>query len=97
MPSLFLLVSVMTDEVHVTITDIKGTMRIFSFGWEQSLRCAVRYRIDEADVVSISVPTTEKKKNRRRRRKTGLRGCGIDEVLGNVAWCPGVGICLSEV
>lgn len=37
--------------------------RLFSYGWEQRLQCTdckkVKYMIEEADVVSISIPANE--------------------------------------
>lgn len=46
--------------------DIQDPTTIFSYGWEQRLQCVdckkVRYRVEEADVVSVSVPAMEKGK-----------------------------------
>ncbi|KAF9445641.1 ubiquitinyl hydrolase [Macrolepiota fuliginosa MF-IS2] len=45
---------------------VQDPTTIFSYGWEQRLQCTeckgVRYMVEEADVVSVSVPATEKGK-----------------------------------
>ncbi|KAF5346463.1 hypothetical protein D9756_010077 [Leucocoprinus leucothites] len=46
--------------------DLHGPTTIFSYAWEQRLQCSdckkVRYVTEDADVVSVSVPATEKGK-----------------------------------
>jgi ubiquitin carboxyl-terminal hydrolase 5/13 len=61
-----LLSSSIGPHIHVCIRVLDPTT-VFSYGMEQRLQCTdckkVRYRVDNADVVSVTVPAKEKGKN----------------------------------
>jgi len=49
------------------LTIVSDATKIFSYGMEQRLQCAechkVRYRVDEMDVASVSIPAVEKERD----------------------------------